>query len=311
MIPNFAEHRDSWRPIIELARSADQAGVDRVAVSDHIAFGERLEAYGDPQTGGVTGGRQPTTPDGHWLEPLTLLSVLAGTTQSVRLSTGILLAALRPAAVLAKQTATLDVLSNGRLDLGVGIGWQREEYDVCGLDFGRRGDLLDRTLEICTMLWTQQVSSYDDGDIAFDRIHTMPKPVQPGGVPLWISGRVQARMTQRLVRFGVGWIPWGDDAADPTLGIPALRHAFEAAGRDPDELQVQGGLTLISKPNGSIDLPATLESVVAQADAGITDFRVRHRWSFDNDRDAELLTDLVAEFRSAVGRPPVAEVRVA
>ena len=108
-------------------------------MSDHVVFGERLEEYGRPEIGGQAGGKQPTGPDGHWLEPLTTLSVLAGMTSRIRLGTNILVAALRRPAVLAKSTATLDVLSGGRLDLGVGVGWQREEYEAAGLDFDGRG----------------------------------------------------------------------------------------------------------------------------------------------------------------------------
>ena len=125
-------------------------------MSDHVVFGERLEEYGRPEIGGQAGGKQPTGPDGHWLEPLTTLSVLAGMTSRIRLGTNILVAALRRPAVLAKSTATLDVLSGGRLDLGVGVGWQREEYEAAGLDFDRRGRLLDHTLEVLQTLWREQ-----------------------------------------------------------------------------------------------------------------------------------------------------------
>jgi alkanesulfonate monooxygenase SsuD/methylene tetrahydromethanopterin reductase-like flavin-dependent oxidoreductase (luciferase family) len=109
-----------WQFLLDRARAADAAGVDRLVVSDHVVYGEDLEAYGDPGKGGVSGGRQPTGPDGLWLEPLTLLSVVAGCTTRIRLGTNILLAALRRPVVLAKSASTLDVLSRGRLDIGVG-----------------------------------------------------------------------------------------------------------------------------------------------------------------------------------------------
>src|ERR1700761_2774527 len=113
-----------WRVMLDMARAVDVAGVDRVVVSDHIVFGENLDAYGDPSIGGQAGGRQPTGPDGAWLEPLMGLMAIAATTRRIRLGTAVLLAALRRPTVLAKQLATLDVLSDGRLDLGVGVGWQ-------------------------------------------------------------------------------------------------------------------------------------------------------------------------------------------
>src|ERR1019366_406471 len=147
MLINFsASDPGSWQPLLDGARAADEAGVDRLAVSDHVVFGENLEAYGDARVGGIEGGRQPTGPDGMWLEPLTLLSVVAGGTSHARLATGILQAALRRPAVLAKAAATLDVLSGGRLDLGVGVGWQREEFTDPGQPFVGRTARLDDTV---------------------------------------------------------------------------------------------------------------------------------------------------------------------
>ena len=149
-LPSFTEaSAPDWTPLFEVARAADVAGIDRLVISDHIAFGERLEEYAKPEIGGQAGGKQPTGPDGAWLEPLTTLAVLAGMTKRVRLGTQILIAALRRPVVLAKTAATLDVLSGGRLDLGVGVGWQREEYDAAGLAFEGRGKLLNHTLEVC------------------------------------------------------------------------------------------------------------------------------------------------------------------
>ena len=145
--------------MLDMARAMDVAGVDRVVVSDHVVFGENLDAYADPSIGGQAGGRQPTGPDGSWLEPVTVLRAMAETTTRIRLGTAILLAALRRPAVLAKQLATLDVLSQGRVDLGVGVGWQRGEYEAVGLSFAERGRLLDHTLEVCQTLWTQQRAS--------------------------------------------------------------------------------------------------------------------------------------------------------
>src|SRR5207237_1098202 len=133
-----AEAPEGWATMLETARLYDRVGIDRLVVSDHVVFGEQLDEYGRPEVGGTRGGRQPTGPDGHWLEPMTTLSVVAGSTERIRLGTGILLAALRRPVVLAKTAATLDVLSGGRLDLGVGVGWQRGEYEPGGLDFDGR-----------------------------------------------------------------------------------------------------------------------------------------------------------------------------
>jgi probable F420-dependent oxidoreductase len=268
-----AEDPGTWQPVLDVARAADAAGVDRVVVSDHVVFGEHLEAYGRPETGGVEGGKQPTGPDGHWLEPLTALSVLCGMTSRVRLGTNILIAALRRPVVLAKAAATLDVLSGGRLDLGVGIGWQREEYEAAGLDFGARGQQLDLTLEVCQTLWRQPRAKVDLPGLAFDGIHLMPKPRQRGGVPIWVSGRLNERVARRLARFGSGWIPWGEDADDLAGSVPRMREAVAAAGGDGDALQVAGTLPTVRREDRSTDLDATMERVLPLVEAGVTDFR--------------------------------------
>jgi len=272
-----AEDPGGWEHLAKQARLLDEAGFDRLAVSDHVVFGEALDEYGRPEIGGQAGGKQPTGPDGHWLEPLTTLAYLAGITSRVRLSTGILLAALRRPAVLAKSAATLDVLSRGRLDLGVGVGWQRAEYDAAGLDFAARGHLLDHTLEVCQTLWREQRAAWDSPELRFEAIHMMPKPLQPGGVPLWISGTVNPRVVGRLARYGSGWIPWGPAAADVTTAIRRMKDALAEAGRDPGDLQVTGYLPLVRDSQGALDIARTVEAVPGLAKAGVTDFRVSMR----------------------------------
>jgi probable F420-dependent oxidoreductase len=299
---NFSvEDPGTWDPLIDLARTADRTGVDRVVVSDHVVFGENLDAYGRPEVGGSKGGKQPTGPDGHWLDPLTLLTFVAGSTSHVRLFTGILIAALRRPIVLAKELSTLDVLSNGRVDLGVGVGWQREEYDAAGLRFEGRGRLLDHTLEVCQTVWRERDAGYDSDELQFDHIHQMPKPVQDGGVPLWISGTLNRRVIDRVVRFGAGWIPWGDDIADPAKGIGVMREALAAAGRGDDVLQVTTGLPIVKDADGNLDLVPTMEGVPPLVDAGITDFRV-YAVPSDPSEAADFLEGLVGAFRAAVGR---------
>jgi probable F420-dependent oxidoreductase len=269
-----AEDPGTWQPVLDTARAADAAGVDRVLVSDHVVFGEHMDAYSRPESGGVAGGKQPTGPDGHWLEPLTTLSVVCGVTSRVRLGTNILIAALRRPVVLAKAAATLDVLSGGRLDLGVGIGWQREEYEAAGLDFGNRGRQLDLTLEVCQTFWREPRAKVELDGLAFEAIHMMPKPRQPGGVPIWVSGRVNERVARRVARFGSGWIPWGEDAADPAASIPRMRDAVASAGGNADALQVAGNLPVVRRDDRSIDPEPTMANVPQLVAAGVTDLRV-------------------------------------
>jgi probable F420-dependent oxidoreductase len=286
-----------WRATLDLARAMDAAGVDRLVVSDHLVFGENLDAYADPSIGGQAGGKQPTGPDGAWLEPLTVLTAIAATTTRIRLGTAILLAALRRPAVLAKQLATLDVLSDGRVDLGVGVGWQREEYEAVGLSFEDRGRLLNHTLEVCQTLWTQQRASYQSGELTFDGIHQMPKPVQPGGVPLWISGTVNNAVARRIAHFGSGWIPWGPAYADLPGAIAAMKDKVREFGGDPTDLQVQGVTRVVKADDGSIDYAASVSGVPTLVASGVTDVRFPASLTVEQNRAVEILSPLVKAFR--------------
>jgi probable F420-dependent oxidoreductase len=289
-------HND-WSATLDMTRAMDEAGVDRVVVSDHLVFGENLDAYADPSLGGQAGGRQPTGPDGNWLEPLVFLTAVGATTARIRLGTAVLLAALRRPAVLAKQLATLDVLSGGRVDLGVGVGWQREEYEAVGLSFEERGRLLDHTLEVCKVLWTQQRAGYSSPELSFDGIHQMPKPLQPVGIPIWISGTVNKRVARRLTSFGSRWIPWGPAIANLEESIPAMKQAIADAGGDPSGLQVQGTAVLKKKGDGSLDIDASVAPVAKQVAAGATDVRFGGSLPEDPRRAAAQLSQLVSAFR--------------
>ncbi|MHA7652696.1 TIGR03619 family F420-dependent LLM class oxidoreductase [Mycobacterium sp. ML4] len=286
-----------WNATLGTARAMDAAGVDRVVVSDHVVFGENLDAYADPAVGGTTGGRQPTGPDGQWLEPLILLTAIAATTTRIRLGTSVLLAALRRPAVLAKQLATMDVLSGGRVDLGVGIGWQREEYHAAGLPFERRGRLLDHTLEVCQTLWTQQRATYSSPELSFEGIHQMPKPVQPGGPPIWVSGTVNPAVARRLSRFGKRWIPWGPAITDLGSAIPAMKRAIADAGTDPGGLQVQGSAALVKGSDRRIDVRASVAAVAGMVAEGATDIRFSGSLPPDYEQAREVLGELVSAFR--------------
>jgi probable F420-dependent oxidoreductase len=302
LLPTFsAEDPGDWSHVFDLARAADEVGIDRLVVSDHVVFGENLEAYGQSEVGGVEGGRQPTGPDGHWLEPLTVLAAVALQTARVRLGTYILLAALRRPVVLAKQVATLDVLSHGRIDLGVGIGWQREEYEAAGLDFSSRGRLLDHSLEVCQMLWRDQRATFASEELRFEGIHAMPKPFQPGGVPIWVSGRCNKSVARRLARFGSGWIPWGDDAANPITSIPRMRAEVDEAGGDGSAVAVLAPLPLHLRQNRSIDLGATMDQLPRLVEAGVTDLlaHVRAPRTYAEAEDA--YSELVAAFKETTG----------
>ncbi len=291
-----------WQPVLDLAKAADAAGVDKVVVSDHVVFGENLEAYGQPELGGMAGGRQPTGPDGHWLEPTTVLTALGAITSNLRLGNNILLAALRRPVILAKSLATLDVLTGGRVDLGVGVGWQAEEYEAAGLDFAERGQQLDHTLAVCQALWGSCPADFSDDQLEFSRIYMQPQPVQPGGVPVWVSGTVNPRAMRRLARFGAGWIPWGDYmGGDMAAHIDQMREAVASFDRDPSDLGVVGNLPIVRTDDG-VDLAATMGAVPALVEAGVTDFRAHLPIPSDASEAHDYLAEVVTAFRPAAGR---------
>jgi probable F420-dependent oxidoreductase len=293
------ESAQDWSYLVDFARAADAGGVDRLVMSDHIVFGENLEAYENPANGGAKGGKQPTGPDGAWLDPITTIAHLTAVTSRMRFATNILIAALRRPVVLAKMGATIDVLSNGRLDIGVGVGWQREEYEAAGLSFEGRGRLLNHTLEVCQTLWRNDTASYQSHELSFSDIHQMPKPVQPGGVPIWTSGTVNARSMERLATYGSGWIPWGDDAADIEGGIDRMRKAVTDFGRDPSGLGVVGNLRAVRDDAGKLDLAKTMEPVAGPAAAGVTDFRIVLLPPSGNEAASEYFHEVVTAFRGA------------
>ena len=299
-LQNFGQTGVDIERLARLAGNADVAGVHRVVVSDHVVFGDSLDAYADPKLGGLEGGRQPTGPDGWWLEPLAVLTFVAARTQRIRIGTSILLAALRRPAVLAKQLSTIDVISNGRLDVGVGVGWQREEYTACDLDFDRRGAHLDETLRVLTSLWSGHMGWTGPFAGESTEIHQFPRPRQVTAdgepqVPLWIAGTSRARTIDRVVRFGQGWIPWGADITDPTDGIVRLRRALGEAGRDPSELRVETRVNAPGLRSGQPDWAVFRREAERLHVAGVTDLRLDFIDVESSDHEREIFERAVAE----------------
>lgn len=299
------EDPGTWQHTFDSAIAADRAGFDRVALTgEHVCFGENLDAYADPKSGGRVDGKQATGSDGHYLEPVVTMSTIAALTKNVRFIPNIMLSALRRPVVLAKMLSTLDVLSNGRVDLGIGVGWQKEEYQAAGIDFAKRGYYLDQSLEVCQLLWSEQRASYSSEDLSFENIHMMPKPVQQGGVPFWVSGTVAKPGMRRLARFGAGWIPWGPATQDIDLlveEIKQMRDMVASFGRDPSDIQVAGSLPLLKSADGQIDLERSIAAAPALYEAGITDFRIGLPIPKDIAAAEDYLTPWVQAFRAAMG----------
>ncbi|HEY8546167.1 MAG TPA: TIGR03619 family F420-dependent LLM class oxidoreductase [Acidimicrobiales bacterium] len=266
-LPNFGPRPEAgWRQLLDLARAAEAAGVDRVVVVDHVVMGRNTHEY--------AWGPFPYPPEAPWLEPLTVLAAVGAVTERLRLATGILVAPLRPAALLAKTAATVDQLTGGRLDLGVGVGWQREEFDAVGLDFDRRGELLTDVVAACRALWEDLPASFSSAAVRFDDTFCAPQPVQ-ARLPVLFSGVLHRRNVDRIARLGDGWIPiMGASLDEIRAGVDRLRRALEGAGRDPGALQVRAPVEVARDGGGRPDLDGSMASVPRLVAAGVTDVRV-------------------------------------
>jgi probable F420-dependent oxidoreductase len=249
--------------LVDVARIADDLGIDQIAIPDHVAMGPRTDRY--PY------GPFPLPLAEPWLEPMTALAAMAGATRRIRLATGVLIAPLRPAALLAKTAATLDVLSNGRFDLGVGVGWQEEEYVASGVPFAARWRLLDDALRACRALWREAPASFRSESVSFDEIWSIPRPVRPGGVPIWFGLALGPRNVARIVELGAGWMPMDSSPDAIRAGVARLREAFANAGRDFSGFGVRAHAPVaLAGERRRPDLERTLEGLPALAEAGAT-----------------------------------------
>ena len=250
--------------VVDTARRAEEAGFAGVVISDHVVMGARTDRY--------PWGSFKQAPDCPWPEPLTVLTAVAAVTTTLRLCTGILIAPLRPATLLAKTVATLDVLSHGRLELGVGTRWQQEEFDAQGLDAAARGQLLTDTIGACRTLWGASPATFSSASVSFADIWCHPRPVSPGGPPVLFSGTLTPRNVRRIVELGDGWIPiMGERPPGVADGVAVLTKALADAGRDPAALRVRAHLPVIRADSGDPDLAASLAGVPELVAAGATD----------------------------------------
>jgi probable F420-dependent oxidoreductase len=275
--------------LAELVRIADEKGVDQVSAVDHVVMGENLSAY--PY------GPFPGSLDTDWIEPVVQLASFASVTKRIRLATGIVIAPLRAAALLAKQIATLDVLSHGRLDIGLGVGWQKEEYEACGVPWEDRFDLLTEQVEACRTLWAGAPASYAGRHVKFDRIYSLPLPTRGAATPIWFGVAPLAKNIERIARLGDGWLPMERDPAKLVDPIRKIRAAFAQVGRDPDELQVRASYQIVRGADGQPDLATTLAATKTYANAGVTVMRFEPAVFCRTREEFEPFLDRVLEAR--------------
>ena len=258
---------DDLGAVVDVARMADDLGIDQLVLPDHVAIGPRLDRY-------PYGARFPYPPSEPWLEPLTALAAIAGATSRVRLGTGVLIAPLRPVVLLAKTVATLDVVSRGRVDLGIGTGWQREEFVEPGMAFVGRTARMDDAIRACRALWSSEPPvTFVSPTISFSELWCEPRPAQTR-LPIWYGGALSAPMIERIAELGDGWLPLGPTVEEIAEGIGVLRAAFVARGRDVSGLGVRVGLPVVTDADGRVDAAASVASVPDLGAIGVTSVSV-------------------------------------
>src|SRR3954469_19127195 len=217
----------------ELGPALESRGFDSIWVAEHVVLFDDYESkypYADS-------GRFPGGGDSGLLEPLTALAYVAATTSTLRLGTGICLVGQRNPVYTAKQVADVDVLSGGRVDFGVGIGWLKEEFDAVAMPFEKRAARSDEHLAVMKALWTQDPSSFDGEYYTLPECCMYPKPVQQPHPPIHVGGETDGAL-RRVARLGQGWFGFNRLPDQVPEALDRLDAALAAEGRTRSEIEV-------------------------------------------------------------------------
>jgi probable F420-dependent oxidoreductase len=278
----------------EVVRLAEDRGIDQVFIGDHVSMGADRGAY--------PFGEFTPPLDYPWFEPITLMAAVANATRRIRLSMSILISPLRPAVLLAKQLATLDALSRGRVDAGLGIGWQRLEYEAEGVPFESRGAILDEQVRACRALWREAPAAFHGDYVVFEGVYSYPRPVQPGGIPVWLGCAPTQRWIARIADYCDGWIPLGLPPAEIARNVAQIRSAMAANGRDPATLAIRTMLPPVGRADGLCDLDLTLAGAPALRAAGATYLEIYPTMFCPNEDALEAFLDRLAAWKETEDR---------
>jgi probable F420-dependent oxidoreductase len=212
--------------IRDFGRRAEGMGLESIWMGEHVALFEK-NTYGYP---GSKDGRIPVPEGGGMLDVTATFGFLAAATSTVRLGTGVALVPQRNPIYTAKEMCTLDWLSDGRLDFGIGVGWNKEEVEACGYRWEDRGQRCNEFLEVMRKLWTEPVVDFNGKWVKFATAKLDPKPIQKPHVPIIVGGYAEAAF-DRAVRFGKGWYGFNCDPARTRGMLDRLDAAFAKAGR--------------------------------------------------------------------------------
>lgn len=227
-IVTFTQHEG----LVTLAQSAEAAGFESLWTIEHVIYPEGYESsYPYDPSGKMMADASTPMPD-----PLIWLAFVAAATTELRLGTGIVILPQRNPVILAKELATLDSLSGGRVEFGIGVGWLKEEFDALGIPWPRRGARTDEYIEAMRALWDGDHASYQGDFVSFDDVSSNPKPAQ-GRVPIHIGGHSRAA-AERAGRLGDGFFPGKGDIAEM---VDIVRQTAADHGRDPEAIEITYG----------------------------------------------------------------------
>ena len=232
--------------IATYARTVEDLGYDRLTIFDHVLGADAN------RPGGWSGAYDHRS---LFHEPLVLFGYLAGITTRLKLATAVLVLPQRQAALVAKQAAEVDLLSRGRLILGVGIGWNQVEYEALGMNFKDRGKRIEEQIAVLRALWTLEVVDFNGRWHRIDRAGLNPLPVQRP-IPIWMGGgwdrqgrTIKEPVLRRIARIADGWFTHLPANEDGRRGMEAFRRLVRDEGRDPATVPVEGRLPAASGPD--------------------------------------------------------------
>jgi probable F420-dependent oxidoreductase len=238
--------------LAHLAQAAEQCGFESLWTVEHVVIPKDYQSpYPYSKSGKIPGGEDVAIPD-----PLLPLSFAAALTKKIRLATGVVILPQRHPLYLAKEIATLDLLSGGRVLLGVGSGWLKEEFDALGLDFHARGARTDEAIQAMRACWRENASSFHGKHFNFGPVFSYPKPAH-NDVPIHIGGHSSAA-AKRAGRLGDGFFPAVSEIPKLQELFATMREAARKAGRDPTQIEL------------SCMARAAVDSVKAVEDIGIS-----------------------------------------
>jgi len=274
------------------ARAADERGVASLWVSDHVIFPRTA-------TGSYPGGRFPHPPDKAYLEPVVTLTAAAMCTTRARLGASVFILGHRHPVVMAKMLTSIDALSEGRLIVGVGVGWWKEELEMLGAPFTKRGRQADEALQVFKALWTQDNPAFEGEFFRLRDLGFAPKPVQKPHPPIWVGGDSPGAF-RRVATLGDGWHATSKTPAQFSEALGRLRKAADEARRpfESIELSLRFELTDELIRQGT---QAVVDALGAYKRLGLTHILLQFRRD-DLGRMLEILDFVTGSVRPAVDR---------